>query len=102
MTQRTLRRTAAALVLAAVFALAAPAQAAGRPGSPGSGWLEAALQWVTTLWAGGPSLGSGAKSDPGNVKSDSGHGIDSNGTSSAPQPQTKPNGDGGAGIDPNG
>ena len=102
MTQRTLQRTAAALVLTAGLTLAAPAQAAGRPGSPGVGWLEAALQWVTTLWTGGAPLGFGTRSGPGNVKSDSGHGIDPSGGSSATQPQTKPNGDGGMGIDPNG
>jgi hypothetical protein len=102
MSQRTIRRTAAALVLAAVFALAAPAHAAGRPGwYSGSSWLEAAFQWVTSLWTGAPT-GNRAGNDSHRAKAATSFGTTPNDPSSATQPQPKPNGDSGIGIDPNG
>ncbi len=88
MTQRCLRITVAALTLAAVLVLAAPAHAAGRKArTPGIYWIEDVMQWVARVW-GDPSPQGGAKY---------GGAIDPNG-SPAPTP---PSGFG-AGSAPNG
>jgi len=51
MNQATLRRTAAALAVATLLAVAAPAHAGGwRMRTVGSGWIESVLQWVAQVW----------------------------------------------------
>lgn len=102
MTQRSIQRTAAA-ILVAVLALATPAHAAGRHArTAGPGWLETALQWMTQLWPGVPA-GVGFKTSvpaPG-ARTDYGAGIDPDGAHVTPPPPST-NGDKGIGIDPNG
>ncbi len=52
MALQRMRRAAAALALAATFALAAPVHAAGwRDLSPGAGWIERAVEWIARLWS---------------------------------------------------
>lgn len=101
MTQRCLRITAAALSLAAVLALAAPAHAAGRMvRTPGIRWIEDVVQWVAQVWV-GTSPERGLKY---------GAGIDPNGSPAPPPPSgfgagSAPNGassETGGGSDPNG
>jgi hypothetical protein len=54
-----MRRAAAALALAATFALAAPVHAAGwRDLNPGAGWIERAVEWIARLWGGGGATGT--------------------------------------------
>jgi hypothetical protein len=51
MIQATLRRTAAALAVATLLAVAAPAHAGGWRIAPvRSGWIENVLQWVARVW----------------------------------------------------
>jgi len=98
MTQRKIRCTVVAASLAAVLALAAPAQAASHPrANARSGWLETVLQWVTGGWAGGGRSGKGA----GTNNTKTGYGIDPNGSTVTTQP-TNLGSDTGYGIDPNG
>jgi hypothetical protein len=53
-----MRRAAAALALAATFALAAPVHAAGwRDLNPGAGWIERAVEWIARLWGGSGTTG---------------------------------------------
>ncbi|MEA2599388.1 MAG: hypothetical protein QOF89_380 [Acidobacteriota bacterium] len=93
MTQRRIRRVAAATVLAMVLAFAAPAHAAGwQRWTAGPGWLEAAVQWIARLWTGGVA-GDGSKA---------GHGIDPNGARTTATTTEPPGGEAGHGIDPNG
>jgi hypothetical protein len=100
MTQRKIRCTVVAASLAAVLALAAPAQAASHPrANARSGWLETVLQWVTGGWAGGGASGSGGQI-PGQ-KSDKGIGVDPNGSTATTLP-TDSSTDKGIGVDPNG
>jgi hypothetical protein len=92
MTQRTLRRTAAALAAATMLAVAAPAHAGGwRTGTAGSGWMESVLQWVARVW-----VWQGRETERG-LKA--GHGIDPNGGTPPPPPDSD---DGRQAIDPNG
>lgn len=99
MTQRKIRCTVVAASLAAVLALAAPAQAASHPrANAHSGWIETVWQWVTGGWAGGAS-GSGSQI-PGQ-KSDKGVGIDPDGSMLTTQP-TSPGAGQGTGIATNG
>jgi hypothetical protein len=100
MIQRKIRCTVVAAALAAVLALAAPAQAASHPRTTTtlrSGWLETVWQWVAGVWGGGgqPEKGAGIN----NTKT--GYGIDPNGSTVTTQP-TNPSADTGYGIDPNG
>lgn len=98
MTQRKIRCIAGAAALAAVLALAAPAQAASHPRTHvRSGWLEIVWQWVAGGW-GGASGQSGGSQIPGQ-KSDEGIGIAPNGSTVTAQPADA---DKGYGIDPNG
>jgi hypothetical protein len=88
MTQRYLRIATAALTLAAVLVLAAPAHAAGRAvRTPGIYWIEDVVQWVARVWMG--------------IEQDRtlkyGIGIDPNGNPAPPPPSGF-----GSGIDPNG
>jgi hypothetical protein len=94
MTQRSIRRIAVALALTALVALAAPAQAAGWTTSaiPGSGWLEAALQWISGVWTGGTTAIGTAEKKTGTDSSPA--------TATVPPPAT--NTDAGHGLDPNG
>jgi hypothetical protein len=93
MTQRSMRRIAVAVVLAAATVLAAPAQAAGRTtlGATGSDWLEAAIQWMMGVSSGdtaavsAPGIKAAPVPSPPTVtapppaKTDSGFGIDPDG-----------------------
>ncbi|HEV8580625.1 MAG TPA: hypothetical protein VGX68_16280 [Thermoanaerobaculia bacterium] len=82
-----IRRTAAALALAATLALAAPAHAAGWRDLAGSpGWIGSALEWIAQLWV-GSSEAAGFSPVFGNEKE--GMGVDPSGGSgvtSSPQP----------------
>jgi hypothetical protein len=50
MTQRNIRRVAAAAALATALAVTAPAQAAsGRTAKAGPDWIKAAVHWVASL-----------------------------------------------------
>jgi hypothetical protein len=50
MTQRNVRRVAAAAALVTALAVTAPAQAAGRPTTKGGpDWMQAAVHWVANL-----------------------------------------------------
>ena len=90
MIQATLRRTAAALAVATLLAVAAPAHAAGWRIAPvGSGWFENVLQWVARVWQ-GSGTERGLKA---------GHGIDPNG--GAPPPPISPD-DARQTVDPDG
>jgi hypothetical protein len=96
MTQRSIQRTAAA-VLIVVLALATPAYAAGRHVRTASpGWLDNALQWMAQLWIGAPA----AVQQPG-MRTKYGAGIDPDGATVPPQPPSV-NSDKGAGIAPKG
>jgi len=100
MTQRKIRCTVVAVSLAAVLALAAPAQAASHPrANARSGWLETVWQWVAGGWAGGDRSGKGAGTTINGTKS--GYGIDPDGAMAMTQP-TSPGADQGIGIGPNG
>ena len=92
MTQRRIRRVAAAAALATVLAFAAPAHAVDwQTWTGGAGWIEEAVRWIGRLWM-GEGMGDGRKA---------GHGIDPNGDPhSATTPPLPP--DAGFGIDPNG
>ena len=91
MNQATLRRTAAALAVATLLAVAAPAHAGGwRMRTVGSGWIESVLQWVAQVWQvsgteRGLKAGMGINPDggppppPSTTDSDRGMGIDPNG-----------------------
>ena len=102
MTQRCLRITAAALSLAAILALAAPAHAAGRTvRTPGIYWIEDVVQWIARVWVGtGPDRGvakyGGAIDPNGNPAppppSGFGAGSVPSGASSATGAGTSPNG----------
>ncbi|HKI02108.1 MAG TPA: hypothetical protein VKK31_09015 [Thermoanaerobaculia bacterium] len=95
MTQRCLRRAAAAVALAMVLGFTAPAHAAGRQvPSDGWGWIAEAFQWIARVW----TAGEGGKEEPG-LKA--GMGIDPNGVV-APVPPPPPSSDAGYGIDPDG
>lgn len=101
MTQRKIRCIAGAAALAAVLALAAPAQAASHPRTHArSGWLEIVWQWVAGGWGGGASGPSGGSPIPGQ-KSDKGIGIAPDGSTVTTQ-TADPGADSGHGIDPNG
>jgi hypothetical protein len=92
MTQRRIRRVAAAAALATVLAFAAPAHAVDwQTWAGGPGWLDGAVRWIARLWV-GEGGGDGRKA---------GIGIDPNGDPySVPTPPPPP--DAGHGIDPNG
>jgi hypothetical protein len=93
MTQKGIRRGVTALALTAVFALAAPAYAAGKTTLtvPGSGWLESAFQWIAGMWTAPGATASKLETvdtnsstitvtpPPPPAKTDSGFGIDPNG-----------------------
>lgn len=91
MTQRNVRRgrrVAAAVVLAAALAVAAPAQAAGRHvAKPGPSWFQAAIHWVASLLPADWTKGR--------------QGIDPDGLTTAPVP-TQDEIDKSFGIDPDG
>jgi len=100
MTQRKIRCTVVAESLAAVLALAAPAQAASHPrANARSGWLETVWQWMAGGWAEGGQSGKGAGITVTGTKS--GYGIDPNGSTVTTLP-TDSNTDKGIGVDPNG
>ena len=110
MIQRRIRLVAVAAALATVLTFAAPAHAAGwQPWMGGSGWFEAAVQWVAGLWTGQgvtsrTKIGAGIdpngepNSAPTPPPPDADHGIDPNGR---PNSETTPP-DAGFGVDPNG
>jgi len=99
MTQRKIRCTAGAAALAAVLALAAPAQAASHPrANAHSGWLEIVWQWVAGSWGGGISGKPGGSQIPGQ-KAAQGIGIAPDGSTVTTLPSDA---DKGYGIDPNG
>jgi hypothetical protein len=57
MSKLNVRRLTAAVVLAALLGLAAPAAAAPppwslAPGTHGPGWLDQAIAWIASLWMG--------------------------------------------------
>ncbi|HEY0511597.1 MAG TPA: hypothetical protein VGH73_06815 [Thermoanaerobaculia bacterium] len=83
MTQPSIRRTAIGAVLTAALTLATPAYAAvWRPPTTTSGWLEAAMQWMTHLWTGKTGPEGGLLKTTGTAASatlDKGHGIDPDG-----------------------
>jgi hypothetical protein len=92
MTAKGMRSAAAALALAGVLGLAAPAHAARWEGPAAiPGWIDSALEWISRLWLGKeasapkPSLEKLSEGiDPtGSTSptssSDLGHGIDPNG-----------------------
>jgi hypothetical protein len=97
MTRRRSRRTAAAVALAAVVALATPAHAASRHASTaGPGWIEEAVQWIARLWTGNGlerELKSGVVSVP-----DPGTGTNG----AVAPPGVEPASERGMGVDPDG
>jgi hypothetical protein len=101
MSPHRIRTTAAALALAAILLLGAPAHAAGwESWTAPPDWIENALEWFARLWLeGSPSPGL----QPARMKSEQGNGIDPNGTTATPTPPSAtPNSEQGNGIDPNG
>ncbi|HEY0513344.1 MAG TPA: hypothetical protein VGH73_15650 [Thermoanaerobaculia bacterium] len=96
MTQRSIRRTTIAAVLAAALAVATPAHAASRQSrAAGPGWIEAALQWVAHVWPGNPisgllKVGVGidpeGSTTPAGASSDYGGGIDPDGLKNTSTP----------------
>jgi hypothetical protein len=92
------RRITTATVLAALLALAAPAQAAGWNGWASDGdLLHSAWQWVASFWI-PQAPAHPSKGIPG-VKSDRGTGIDPNGAHTTSTPSCCERG---ADTDPNG
>ena len=89
--QRT-RNAAAALALAGILCVAAPAHAA-RWDEPVaiSEWIESALEWISRLWVGNDA----AELKPALGKSSCGSDLEG-------CPSPNPNSDLGYGIDPNG
>jgi len=86
MTQRNIRRVAAAAALATALAVTAPAQAASRhTAKAGPSWIQTAVHWVASLLPASWMKGRG--------------GIDPDGFTSTP---ASPDGDRGSGIDPDG
>jgi hypothetical protein len=68
MTQRNIRRVAAAATLVTALAVTAPAQAAtGRTAKEGPVWFRAAVHWVASLlpanWANWTKVGPGIDPD---------------------------------------
>jgi hypothetical protein len=93
MTQRRIRRVAAAAALATVLGFTAPAHAVDwQTWTGGVGWIEGAVRWIGRLWM-GEGVGDGRKA---------GFGIDPNGATTATTTQPPPDPDRGHGIDPNG
>ena len=93
MTQRRIRRVAAAAALATVLGFAAPAHAVDwQTWMGGADWIEGAVRWIGRLWM-GDITDAGMKA---------GHGIDPNGATTATTTQPPPDPDRGHGIDPNG
>jgi hypothetical protein len=108
MTQRTVRRFAAAAALAAIlFTAAAPAQARDLGAAPRA-WLWLQDFWtkgVSFLWSWGATPAPAAHRDPGDLRKE-GYGLDPNGSpspsSGSTAPTTGTSGDQGNGLDPNG
>ena len=98
MTSQRIRRAAAALVLAATLALAAPAHAAGwKDLGAHPRWIETALEWIAHLWVGG---GEATGLTPGMEKCGAGSDPDGNCHGAvAPPPST---GSSAGGTDPEG
>lgn len=93
MTQRRIRRVAAAAALATVLAFAAPAHAVDwQAWTGGAGWIEEAVRWIGRLWV-REGVGDGRKA---------GHGIDPNGARTTTTATEPPGSEAGHGIDPNG
>ena len=96
MKRNWIRRAAVAAALVAMFALAAPAQAAGRAiWTPGPDLIQKAWQWIARLWSASEGVGQPASSRPGLEKA--GGGIDPMGGNKPSPPPPSPNG---AFIDP--
>ena len=87
MTQRNIRRVAAAATLVTALVVTAPAQAAtGRTTKDESGWMKAAVHWVASLlpanWAKnliGIDPDGLTTATPTDTNPDRGHGIDPDG-----------------------
>ena len=96
MKRNWIRRAAVAAALAAMFALAVPAQAAGRATwTPGPDLIQKAWQWIARLWSAPEGGGQPVSSRPGLEKE--GSGIDPMGNKPSPPPSQN-----GAFIDPMG
>jgi hypothetical protein len=91
MRRNWIRRAAVAAALAAMFALAAPAQAAGRATwTTGPDLIQKAWQWIARLWSAPEGVSQPARSGPGLGKA--GSGIDPMGGNNPSPPPPSQNG----------